>query len=55
MDLLALMAAIAIPLAMNTLPKWERLVQRGVFAITHIWYGVEVLPQEQSNCFEFGP
>ncbi len=43
MDLIAIVAAIAIPLAMSAFPEWDGLLQRGMFAIAYIWYGFELL------------
>jgi len=43
MDLVAVVAAIAIPLAMSALPEWDGLLQRGMFAIAYMWYGFELL------------
>lgn len=42
-DLLAAVAAVAIPLAMNALPEWDGLLQRGMFTIAYIWYGLALL------------
>ena len=43
MDLVAIVAAIAIPLAMSAFPEWDGLLQRGMFALAYIWYGFERL------------
>jgi hypothetical protein len=43
MDLVAIVAAIAIPLAMSAFPEWDGLLQRGMFAIAYIWCGFELL------------
>ena len=43
MDLAAIIAATAIPLAMNFLSDWDGLLQRGMFAIAYLWYGFELL------------
>jgi len=44
-DLIAIIAAVAIPLAMSASPDWEGLFQRVMFAIAYIWYGAELLRQ----------
>jgi hypothetical protein len=43
MDLVAIVAAVAIPLAMSAFPEWDGLLQRGMFAIAYVWYGFELL------------
>ena len=43
MDLVAIVAAIAIPLGMSALPEWAGLLQRGMFVIAYAWYGFELL------------
>ncbi|MFC2023578.1 DUF998 domain-containing protein [Chloroflexota bacterium] len=45
MDLIAIGAAVAIPLAMSAFPEWDGLLQRGMFATAYIWYGFELLRQ----------
>jgi hypothetical protein len=42
-DLVAVVASIAIPLSMVAFPTWAGLLQRGMFAIAYVWYGGEVL------------
>ncbi|NPV57841.1 MAG: DUF998 domain-containing protein [Anaerolineae bacterium] len=42
-DLVAVVAAVAIPLAMNSLPEWDGLLQRSMFGIAYVWYALEVL------------
>jgi hypothetical protein len=42
MDLVAIVTYIAIPPAMGVFPKWDGLLQRGMFAIAYIWYGFEL-------------
>ena len=44
-DLIVIIAAVAIPLAMSASPDWEGLLQRVMFAIAYIWYGAELLRQ----------
>lgn len=43
MDVVAIVAAVAIPLGMSAFPEWDGLLQRGMFAIAYIWYGFELL------------
>lgn len=47
-DLVAIVASVAIPLAMSALPEWDGLLQRGMFAIAYIWYGFELLDRRGS-------
>ena len=44
-DLIAIIAAVVILLAMSASPDWEGLFQRVMFAIAYIWYGAELLRQ----------
>jgi hypothetical protein len=44
-DLIAILAAVAIPLTMGAFPQWDGLLQRGMFAIAYVWYGFELLYQ----------
>jgi hypothetical protein len=44
---LNLVAATAIPLAMIALPEWDGLLQRGIFAISYLWFGLEALRTHQ--------
>jgi hypothetical protein len=50
MAIVAVIAAIVIPLAMSALPDWDGLLQRGMFTIAYIWYGFELL-RAQSGKF----
>jgi hypothetical protein len=43
LDVIAVLAAVANPLAMNALPAWTGLLQRGMFAVAYAWYGREWL------------
>ena len=43
MDLTAVAAAFFIPLAMSALPEWDGLLQRVMFTIAYLWYGLELL------------
>ncbi|MCC6192761.1 MAG: DUF998 domain-containing protein [Anaerolineales bacterium] len=43
LDVTAVIAAVAIPLAMSALPAWTGLLQRGMFAVAYAWYGREWL------------
>ncbi len=43
LDVAAIAASVAIPLAMSALPEWDGLLQRGMFTIAYIWYGFELL------------
>lgn len=43
LDVVAVVASVAIPLAMSALPDWDGLLQRGMFAIAYLWYGFELL------------
>jgi len=47
-DVLAVLAAVVIPLAMSALPEWTGLLQRGMFAIAYFWYGSDLLRRRQS-------
>ena len=42
-DLVAVGAAIFVPLAMSFLPDWDGLLQRLMFAVAYLWYGLELL------------
>ena len=42
-DLVAVGASIFIPLAMSFLPDWDGLLQRLMFAVAYLWYGLELL------------
>ena len=41
-DLVAVAAAVAIPLAMTALPEWNGLLQRSMFTVAYLWYGFEL-------------
>ncbi len=43
LDLVAVAAAIAIPLAMSALSEWDGLLQRGMFVVAYLWYSIELL------------
>lgn len=43
LDLVAIAAAVTIPLAMSAFPEWAGLLQRGMFLIAYAWYGYELL------------
>lgn len=45
LDLLGMLAAVAIPLAMGALTDWTGVLQRGMFAIAYLWYGREIAHQ----------
>ncbi len=51
LDAVGIAAAVLIPLAMSTLTDWTGLLQRGMFAIAFLWYGVELCrsPQERAD------
>jgi hypothetical protein len=51
-DLVAILAAIGIPLAMSSFPIWDGLLQRGMFAIAYFWYGFELLNQGSAKSTE---
>ena len=46
-DIIAVVAAVAIPLGMVALPSWDGLLQRGMFSIAYIWYAWEALASNQ--------
>lgn len=46
LDVVAIAASVAIPLAMSALSDWDGLLQRSMFAIAYIWYGFELLNQK---------
>lgn len=43
LDILAVSAAIAIPLAMTAFPEWDGMLQRGMFAIAYLWFALELV------------
>lgn len=43
LDLVSVCAAVAIPIGMSTLPNWDGLLQRAMFAIAYVWYAAELL------------
>jgi hypothetical protein len=45
LDLLGMLAAVAIPLAMGALTDWTGALQRGMFAIAYLWYAREIAVQ----------
>ena len=47
LDVIAILASVAIPLAMSVLPEWDGLLQRGMFATAYIWYGFELLSKKE--------
>ena len=42
-DLVVVGTAVFIPLAMSFLPDWDGLLQRIMFTIAYLWYGLELL------------
>lgn len=49
LDMVAAIAATAMPLAMLALPAWDGLLQRGMFAISYLWVALEAL-RTHSRC-----
>jgi hypothetical protein len=45
LDLLGMLAAVAIPLAMGALTDWTGVLQRGMFATAYLWYAREIAVQ----------
>jgi hypothetical protein len=43
LNVLALVASVAIPLAMLNLPEYHGLFQRGMFLIAYVWYGTGLI------------
>ena len=54
LDVAAIVASVAIPLAMSALPEWDGLLQRGMFTIAYIWYGSELLTNKNANSTKKG-
>lgn len=42
-DLVVVGTAVFIPLAMSLLPNWDGLLQRLMFTIAYLWYGLELV------------
>lgn len=49
LDVAAVAASVAIPLAMSALPNWDGLLQRGMFATAYLWYGYELLSKRKDE------
>jgi hypothetical protein len=43
LDLLAVVASVGLPLGMSAAPATDGLLQRAMFAIAYVWYGVEAV------------
>lgn len=43
LDVIAVGAAVIIPLSMSVWPEFSGVYQRGMFAIAYLWYGVEAV------------
>lgn len=41
LDVLGMLAAVILPLAMGALTDWTGLLQRSMFGIAYLWYGLE--------------
>ena len=54
LDVAAIVASVAIPLAMSALPEWDGLLQRGMFTIAYIWYGSELITNKNANSTKKG-
>jgi hypothetical protein len=48
LDVAAIAASVAIPLAMSALPGWDGLLQRIMFSTAYTWYAYELLVDENS-------
>ena len=48
-DIVAIVASVAIPLAMSGLPDWDGVLQRGMFAIAYLWYGLALFTRNDTN------
>lgn len=53
-DLVAVAAAVLVPLAMSFLPDWDGLLQRLMFTIAYLWYGLEMIVVSRPVAFEPG-
>ncbi|WP_420628747.1 DUF998 domain-containing protein [Candidatus Leptofilum sp.] len=49
LDMVAVAASVVIPLSMSLLPDWDGLLQRIMFAIAYLWYGLELCHNEPGN------
>ncbi len=43
LDILALAAAVLVPIAMPRYPEWDGILQRVMFLVAYVWYGVEAV------------
>jgi Protein of unknown function (DUF998) len=43
LDVIAVAAAVVVPLSMSAWPQFAGLYQRGIFVIAYLWYGVETV------------
>jgi hypothetical protein len=50
-DMIALAAALLIPLGMAVIGDWAGLLQRVMFAIAYIWYGMETVSRAAVTTF----
>lgn len=51
-DVVALVAAVAIPIAMSVTDGYDGLLQRGMFAIAYLWYLLEVKDTRHKMVFD---
>ncbi len=51
-DVVALVAAVAIPIAMSATDGYDGLLQRGMFAIAYLWYLLEVRDTRHKMAFD---
>jgi len=51
LDVIALLSAIVIPIAMVTTEGADGLLQRGMFLVAYVWFGIEAMESRRRTAF----